>query len=193
ARLGRHPARQVGVARAGRELMFRPPSGAGSGPKMLAPDRSFPNGSPVCEYWLSRCEGFVVRAGHRTLGVVETVAHDATGGRADRIVLKKRHRRRALDAGEVLAVVPARKMLLARRHQHAKLLVQNAAHHVEHGVEVATPIVADVVIRAAAAVWKLVRRAAAELRREVPRVARLVAAEIRERNRQRVAPETGRA
>ena len=63
---------------------------------MLAPDRSFPNGSPVCEYWLSRCEGFVVRAGHRTLGVVETVAHDAGGGRADRIVLKKRHRRRAM-------------------------------------------------------------------------------------------------
>jgi hypothetical protein len=160
---------------------------------MLAPDRSFPIGSPVCEYWLSRCEGFVVRAGHRTLGVVETVAHDATGGRADRIVLKKRHRRRALDASEVLAVVPARKMLLARRHQHAKLLVQHAAHHVEHGVEVATPIVADVFMRAAAAVWRLARRVAAELRRELPRVARLAAADIRERNRQHVAPETGRA
>lgn len=160
---------------------------------MLAPDRSFPNGSPVCEYWLSRCEGFVVRAGHRTLGVVEAVAHDAGGGRADRIVLKKRHRRRALDANEVLAVVPARKMLLARRHQHAKVLAQRAAQRVEHGVEVATPIVADVVVRASAAVWRLVRWVAAELRREIPRVARLVAAEIHERNRQPVSPETGRA
>ena len=160
---------------------------------MLAPDRSFPNGSPVCEYWLSRCEGFVVRAGHRTLGVVETVAHDAGGGRANRIVLKKRHRRRALAADEVLAVVPARKMLLARRHQHAKLLMQNAAQRVEHGVEIATPIVADIVMRAASAVWRLVRWVAAELRREVPHIARLTAAEIRERNAQRVAPETGRA
>lgn len=160
---------------------------------MLAPDRSFPNGSPVCDYWLSRCEGFTVRAGHRTLGVVETVAHGAGAGRADRIVLKKRHRRRALDAEEVLAVVPARKMLLARRHQHAKLLVQHAAHQVEHGVEVATPIVADLAKRVASAVWAFVRWAAAELRREVPRLARLAAAEIRERNLQHVAPETGRA
>jgi hypothetical protein len=160
---------------------------------MLAPDRSFPNGSPVCEYWLSRCEGFVVRAGHRTLGVVETVAHDGGGGRANRIVLKKRHRRRALSADEVLAVVPARKMLLARRHQHAKLLVQSAAHRVEHGVGIATPIVADIVMRAASTVWRLVRWVAAELRREVPRIARLTAAEIRERNSQRVAPDTGRA
>jgi hypothetical protein len=160
---------------------------------MLAPDRSFPSGSPVCDYWLSRCEGFTVRAGHRTLGVVETVAHGAAAGRADRIVLKKRHRRRALDTEEVIAVVPARKMLLARRHQHAKLLVQHAAQQVEHSVEVATPIVADIVMRAASAAWRLVRWAAAELRREVPRLTRLAAAEIRERNLQRVAPETGRA
>src|SRR5437764_1021310 len=86
---------------------------AGGNPtRVIAPDRSFPNGSPVCDYWLSRCEGFVVRAGHRTLGVVETVAHGADGGRADRIVLKKRHRHRALGADEVIAVVPARKLLL---------------------------------------------------------------------------------
>jgi KaiC/GvpD/RAD55 family RecA-like ATPase len=160
---------------------------------MLAPDRSFPNGSPVCDYWLSRCEGFTVRAGHRTLGVVETVAHSGVAGHADRIVLKKRHRRRALDTEEVIAVVPARKMLLARRHQHAKLLVQHAAQQVEHGVEVATPIVADIVMRTASAVWRLVRWAAAELRREVPRLVRVAGAEIRERNLQRAAPETGRA
>jgi hypothetical protein len=56
---------------------------------MLAPDRSFPKGSPVCDYWLSRCEGFTVRAGHRTLGLVETVAHERTAGRADTIVLRR--------------------------------------------------------------------------------------------------------
>lgn len=161
---------------------------------MLAPDRSFPNGSPVCDYWLSRCEGFTVRAGHRTLGVVEAVEHEGSAGRADTIVLRRPHRRRrALDAGEVLAVVPARKMLLARRHQHAKLFVQHAAHQVEHGVEVATPIVADIVMRAASAVWRFARWAAAELRREMPRLARVVAAEIHERNLQHVAPDTGRA
>jgi hypothetical protein len=95
--------------------------------------------------------------------------------------------------GEVLAVVPARKMLLARRHQHAKLLVQHAAHQVEHGVEVATPIVADIVMRAASAVWRFARWTAAELRREMPRLARVVAAEIHERNLQRAAPNTGRS
>jgi hypothetical protein len=42
-------------------------------------------------------------------------------------------------------------------------------------------------------VWRLVRWVAAELRREVPRLTQLAAAEIRERNLQRVAPETGRA
>ncbi len=161
---------------------------------MLAPDRSFPNGSPVCDYWLSRCEGFTVRAGHRTLGVVEAVAHERSAGRADMIVLRRPHRRRrALDADEVLAVVPARKMLLARRHQHAKLLVQHTAHQVEHGVAVATPIVADIVLRAASAVWRFARWAAAELRREVARLTRLAATEIHERNLQRAAPDTGRA
>lgn len=164
---------------------------------MLAPDRSFPNGSPVCDYWLSRCEGFTVRAGHRTLGVVEAVEHErsaGSAGRAGTIVLRRAHRRRrALDAGEVLAVVPARQMLLARRHQHAKLLVQHAAHQVEHGVEVATPFVAGIVLRAASAMWRLARRTAAELRREVPRLTRAVAVDIHERNLQRAAPETGRA
>jgi hypothetical protein len=161
---------------------------------VLAPDRSFPNGSPVCDYWLSRCEGFTVRAGHRTLGVVETVAHERSAGRADTIVLRRPHRRRrALDAGEVLAVVPARKMLLARRRRHAQPLMQHAAKHVEHGVGVATPVVAAVGKRTTAASWALVLWASAELRREVPRLARLAAAEIHERNLQRAAPETGRA
>jgi len=146
---------------------------------MLAPDRSFPKGSPVCDYWLSRCEGFTVRAGHRTLGVVEAVAHERSAGRANTIVLRRPHRRRrALNAGEVLAVVPARKMLLARRHQHAK----PALDRVRAGVETATPVVAAYVRTAAAASWSLALWVARTLRREVPRLTRIALAEIHDRN-----------
>ena len=36
-------------------------------------DRTFPRESPVCAYWLTRCEGFTVRSESRVLGVVESV------------------------------------------------------------------------------------------------------------------------
>jgi hypothetical protein len=155
---------------------------------MIAPDRSFPNGSPVCDYWLTRCEGFTVRAGHRTLGVVETVAHDVGAGRADTIVLRRRHgRRRAIDADEVLAVVPARKMLLARRHKHAAPAVRRAYAAV-------APVVASAVVSVVAFLWALTLRLAAYLRREVPRLARLAAADIHDRNVHHGAePGVGRA
>ena len=39
-------------------------------------DRTFPSESPVCAYWLTRCEGFTVRSESRVLGVVESVAGD---------------------------------------------------------------------------------------------------------------------
>jgi hypothetical protein len=146
---------------------------------MIAPDRSFPNGSPVCEYWLSRCEGFTVRAGHRILGVVENVGHYAGGGRADTLVLRKRHHRpRKLTTDDVLAVVPARKLLLARRHQHAK----PALDRVRHDVGVATPVVAAYVQAALAAFWALALWVARTLRREVPRLTQLALAEIHDRN-----------
>lgn len=138
---------------------------------MVAPDRSFPNGSPVCEYWLSRCEGFVVRAGHRTLGVVEEVARD--GRHADAIVLRKgRRRRHALPAGDVLAVVPARRVLLARRHPHAGPAAARSM------AETAKPVAVAI----AAAIRDLALSLAATLRREVPRLTRMLVAEIRERN-----------
>jgi hypothetical protein len=146
---------------------------------MVAVDRSFPNGSPVCDYWLTRCEGFTVRAGHRTLGVVESVDHEVTGGRAETIVLRRRRLgRRTLASGEVLAVVPARKVLLARRHQHAKPVLTSARRRVEK----ATPVVMAYITGAAAAVWALARWIAAQLRREVPRLVRFLRAEIHERN-----------
>ena len=146
---------------------------------MIAPDRSFPNGSPVCEYWLSRCEGFTVRAGHRILGVVENVGHYAGGGRADTLVVRKSHRRtRTLATDDVLAVVPARKMLLARRNQHAK----PALERVRHDVEAATPVVAAYIRAALATMWALTLWVARTLRREVPRLTQLVLAEIHDRN-----------
>jgi len=149
---------------------------------MIAADRSFPNGSPVCEYWLSRCEGFTVRAGHRTLGVVEQVAHD--GRRADGIVLRKgRRRRRTLPTNDVLAVVPARRMLLTRRHEHAKPFLRRT-------YAAARPVA----IAAARALYALALWMAATLRREVPRLTRLLLAEIHDRNVHHGAePGVGRA
>jgi hypothetical protein len=149
---------------------------------VLAPDRSFPRGSPVCDYWLSRCEGFTVRAGHRTLGVVEAVRR-AEAPRAETIVLRKHRHHRTLQAGDVLAVVPARKVLLARRHQHAAPLARRTAE-----------VVVPVARYAAAELWTFLCWAAAELRREVPRLTRLALGEIRDRNVNHGAePGVGRA
>ena len=129
---------------------------------MTAADRSFPNGSPVCEYWLSRCEGFTVRAGHRTLGVVEEVAHEG------------RHAN---------AVVPARRVLLTRRHEHARPALRRA-------YAAARPVA----MAAAEALWSLMLRLAETLRREVPRLTRLLLAEIHDRNVHHGAePGVGRA
>lgn len=139
---------------------------------MLALDHSFPRDSPVCDYWLARCEGFTVRSGHRTLGVVEAVLAHTDAARTETIVLRKRHRRRALAPADVLAVVPARKILLTRRREHAGPLVR----------------------RTAVGLWALARGTAALLRREVPRLTRLALAEIHDRNaRHGAEPSVGRA
>jgi hypothetical protein len=149
---------------------------------MIAPDRSFPNGSPVCDYWLTRCEGFAVRAGHRTLGVVEAVAHDGSHARA--VVLRKgRHRRHTLPTGDVLAVVPARRVLLMRRHQYARPALRSA-------YVTAKPIALAAIATLAA--WT--RWIVATLRREVPRLVDLLLAEIHDRNLHHGAePGVGRA
>ena len=130
---------------------------------MVVPDRSFPNGNPVCDYWLGHCEGFAVRAGHRTLGVVERIHH---GESAQTIVLRRNRRLHALDLEDVLAVVPARQTILVRRREHARPAFRIA--------------------------WRSVRRFYSAAQPEVVRLARLTAAEIRARNRQRTAPLMGR-
>ena len=143
---------------------------------MSAPDRSFPNGSPVCDYWLSRCEGFTVRAGHRTLGVVEAVHHEGHVGRANGLVLHKPHRRsRPLPTNDVLAVVPARRELLVRRHHHAGPAVRRA-----YGT--ATPAVVQRARVVTAALSAFAAWIVATVRREVPRLKQFVLAEIHDRN-----------
>jgi hypothetical protein len=137
----------------------------------MVSDRSFPNGSPVCDYWLGHCEGFAVRAGHRTLGVVDRVDHDESGRLAQTIVLRVRRRRKALGVREVLAVVPARKVILVRRHERARPALQRSWRALRRGYAIATPVV----------------------RRRAVALARLTAAEIRERNLQHAAPAIGRA
>ena len=143
---------------------------------MVAVDRSFPNGSPVCDYWLSRCEGFTVRAGSRNLGVVEQLG-SAAAGRVQTLVVRKRHRRqRAIATGHVLAVVPARQLLLARRAQH----VAPAARVVGAAAKTTAAL-----LRAFAAVlWAFLVRGAVELRLgdEPGRYARPVTDRDRERD-----------
>jgi hypothetical protein len=158
---------------------------------MIAPDRSFPNGSPVCEYWLSRCEGFTVRSGHRILGVVDAVEHYASGGHADKLVLRKPRRRHStLATGDVLAVVPARKLLLTRRQQHTKPAVDRT----RTAVDTAARMIAAYAATAATAAWALTLWVARTLRREVPRLTQLALAEIHDRNLHHGAePSIGRA
>lgn len=144
---------------------------------MVAVDRSFPNGSPVCDYWLSRCEGFTVRAGSRNLGVVEQLGF-AAAGRVQTLVVRKRHRRqRAIATGQVLAVVPARQLLLARRAQH----VAPAARVVGAAAKTTAAL-----LRAFAAVlWAFLVRGAVELRLATARLVHAAGDEIRDRKRER--------
>jgi hypothetical protein len=75
-------------------------------------DRTFPSDSPVCAYWLTRCEGFTVRRGRHVLGVVESIA-GGPRGLAETLHVHSRFRQRLLDAGQVTAVVPGRQLLIA--------------------------------------------------------------------------------
>jgi hypothetical protein len=97
-------------------------------------DRTFPSDSPVCAYWLTRCEGFTVRSGRRELGAVESVAGGPLG-LAETLQVHSRHRRRLLDAEKVTAVVPGRRLLIvepapARVKPVAKNATRTAANAV---------------------------------------------------------------
>jgi hypothetical protein len=97
-------------------------------------DRTFPSDSPVCRYWLTRCEGFTVRSGRRELGVVESVAGGPLG-LAETLQVHSRYSQRVLDAGKVSAVVPARRVLIvapapARVRPVARSATRTAANSV---------------------------------------------------------------
>jgi hypothetical protein len=97
-------------------------------------DRTFPSDSPVCAYWLTRCEGFAVRSGRRELGAVESVAGGPLG-LAETLHVHSRYRQRVLDAGQVSAVVPGRRLLFvepapSRVRPVAKRVTRTAAKSV---------------------------------------------------------------
>jgi len=82
-------------------------------------DRTFPRESPVCAYWLTRCEGFTVRSESRVLGVVESVAGDGRLGLAETLLVRSRYRQRLLHSEDVTAVVPAKQLLITARRPAA--------------------------------------------------------------------------
>ena len=95
-------------------------------------DRTFPSDSPVCAYWLTQCEGFTVRSGRRELGVVESVA-GGPHGLAETLQVHSRYRQRLLDAGQVTAVAPGRRLLIvepapARVRPVANRVARTAGH-----------------------------------------------------------------
>ncbi len=151
---------------------------------MVAFDRSFPSGSPVYDYWLSRCEGFTVRAGSRNLGVVEQLGF-ASAGRVQTLVVRKRHhRRRAVESGEVLAVVPARRLLLARRASRAVPAARAVALAMPV-VAAAAKATAALLGAFAAVLWAFAVRGAVELRLATARLVHTAGDEIRDRKRER--------
>jgi hypothetical protein len=75
-------------------------------------EKLFAAGSPVAAYWLSRCEGFEVRAGRRSVGTVDAVVCTEPAGRAESLVVQGRRRPDAVAAERVVGVVPARRLVL---------------------------------------------------------------------------------
>ena len=75
----------------------------------------FSRDSPVLEYWLSRCDGFTVRRGHRGIGEVERVATHDFLGRAEVLRVRSALGQRLVPADRVAAVVPSKRLLLLDR------------------------------------------------------------------------------
>jgi hypothetical protein len=138
-------------------------------------DRTFASDSPVCAYWLTRCEGFTVRSGRRQLGVVESVAGGPLG-LAETLHVHSRYRQRLLDAGQVSAVVPGRRLLIvepapSRVRPVARSATRTAANSVVTVSALLVRLVAFVVPRVATGV-RVSAVTAARLTRDevVPRV-----------------------
>jgi len=109
-------------------------------------DKAFPSDSPVCTYWLTRCEGFTVRAGSRVLGVVESIAGGPLG-LAETLDVRSRHRERLLDVGRVRAVIPGRRLVVV---EPAAPRIGPAAAKATRGVGHTVALVAQQLVRLAA-------------------------------------------
>jgi hypothetical protein len=145
---------------------------------MVVRDRSFSRDSPVCDYWLSRCEGFVVRAGGRTLGVVEAVAASDPLGRPEELLVRRRRRGVVVSAERVLAVVPGRREILARRKSGRLRAGCAAAAPVAAAVARTSGLLARALaLRLAYEGIALARRAADE-RRRIDQLRRLIALDL---------------
>jgi hypothetical protein len=75
----------------------------------------FSRDSPVLDYWLSRCDGFTVRSGHRGIGEVERVATHDYRGRAEMLRVRSALGERLVPADRIAAVVPSRRLLILDR------------------------------------------------------------------------------
>jgi hypothetical protein len=75
----------------------------------------FSRDSPVLDYWLSRCDGFAVRSGHRGIGEVERVATHDFLGRAEVLRVRSALGQRLVPADRIAAVVPSRRLLILDR------------------------------------------------------------------------------
>jgi hypothetical protein len=148
--------------------MFRPLAAQGTRPAMVVRDRSFSRGNPVCDYWLTRCEGFVVRAGGRILGVVEAVEGTDPTGRAEELVVRRRRRAIAIPADDVLAVVPGRRELLTRRRHRAvrlpRVRLPDLRPLLRAAYATAKPLLEIVARTVSALAWTLVLRLASAAR-----------------------------
>jgi hypothetical protein len=78
-------------------------------------DMVFSRDSPVLDYWLSRCDGFSVRSGHRGIGEVERVATHDYRGRAEMLRVRGALGQRLVPADRIAAVVPSRRLLILDR------------------------------------------------------------------------------
>jgi hypothetical protein len=108
-------------------------------------DRTFASDSPVCTYWLTRCEGFTVRSGRRQLGMVESVAGGPLG-LAETLQVHSRYRERWLDAGRVSAVVPGRRLLIVEpAPSRVRPLARSAARTAAYSVVTVSALVVRLV------------------------------------------------
>src|SRR5258708_38697004 len=74
----------------------------------------FGRASPVLRYWLGRCEGFAVAGGAK--GVVSGLIRNGNSHEPAALVVSRRRRRtRTIETQSIVAVLPARRVLLVEK------------------------------------------------------------------------------